>query len=80
MPRHVASRAQHKTWQCPFCDHKPFKRRDYYEDHVKDRHPARVAAPPMHAAAVGGGGADPATRTTHRRAPAAAHAGKWTTP
>ena len=56
MPRHRASIAQHKTWQCPFCDHRPFKRRDMYEDHVKDRHPARVAAPPMHAAAVGGGG------------------------
>ena len=74
MPRHVASKAQHKTWQCPFCEHRPFKRRDWYEDHVKDRHPARVAAPPMHAAAVGGGRTRPRGRPTgglqRRRTPA----------
>ena len=53
MPRVRPSRGKKRTWQCPFCEHRPFKRRDMYELHVKESHPDVVAAPPMHEAPAG---------------------------
>ena len=56
MPRVRPLLGKKRTWQCPFCEHRPFKRRDMYELHVKESHPDVVAAPPMHEAPAGNNG------------------------
>lgn len=28
--------------QCPYCDHKPYKRKDFYDKHIADKHPERL--------------------------------------
>ena len=29
--------------QCPYCDHKPYKRQDFYDRHIANKHPEQLA-------------------------------------